>query len=536
MAHFLRLIVALLAFSASAAFADFAPNEEVWRSPQVEGKPGFSSAEGACGSVVAMFNTLNMGSYSLVYAQETLPTRATANCKIQRIYNGNTSEQWGSAYRESYLICPENTNPAEGGQCQCATNYEENAEGNACVKKPEICEPGYVKVDGVCVPEDCKPDEVRVNGICVPEPPCPEGEERVNGKCVPKRCKKGENRGSYSMGDSDTTHYFCETDKCQVRARPTVCVSWDGKTECTGDGITTGASCDGGEGNGGQGEPGPGKDDGDPGNGDPGEGGPGQGDGPGDGEPGTGSGGNGGSGNPGSGPGTGPGTGPGKGDGPGQSPGNPDKPSKPGSSSGLPTPKPPVEPNENEECPEGYDKISARLCVEKPKPPDKDGTCPEGFAKAGGMCYPTWKPGDKNPGEGGEGDEDSDASSFGGTCVNGFTCEGDAIQCALAYELHKRNCKLFEEKSAESDLYFSEKDKTGNRTSELPGNETVDLNNRIDSVDALGGGGGVQDLSITVAGQSITLPLSVLNSPLAVLGNLLVAISFLLAFRIVGRG
>lgn len=126
--------------------------------------------------------------------------------------------------------------------------------------------------------------------------------------------------------------------------------------------------------------------------------------------------------------------------------------------------------------------------------------------------------------------------SFGGSCAAGFQCDGDAIQCSIAREQHIRNCKLFDDESPESQLYAANKDKTGDQTLDLPGNETVDLGNRIDMTDALGGGAGVSDLIITVAGQTITLPFSQLNSILAALGNILVAISFLIALRVIGRG
>lgn len=36
------------------------------------------------------------------------------------------------------------------------------------------------------------------------------------------------------------------------------------------------------------------------------------------------------------------------------------------------------------------------------------------------------------------------SGSFGGACTSGFTCDGDAIQCAMAQEQHRRNCQLFE--------------------------------------------------------------------------------------------
>lgn len=128
--------------------------------------------------------------------------------------------------------------------------------------------------------------------------------------------------------------------------------------------------------------------------------------------------------------------------------------------------------------------------------------------------------------------------TFGGSCAANFTCDGDAIQCAIAKEQHLRNCKLFDDPSDESRLYDAEKAKDPNRkvTSGLPGNETVDMTGRIDMSDAIGGGGCISDLSISVLGQSISLPISVICPYLAMLGNVLVAVSLLLAVRIVGRG
>lgn len=127
-------------------------------------------------------------------------------------------------------------------------------------------------------------------------------------------------------------------------------------------------------------------------------------------------------------------------------------------------------------------------------------------------------------------------SSFAGSCVASFTCDGDAIQCSIAREQHIRNCALFDTSSDESNLYNDNKGKEGNQTNDLPGNETVSLAGRIDTTDALGGGACIPDLNVTVMGQSISLPFSQICNSLAMLGNLLVAISMLLAARIIMRG
>lgn len=136
----------------------------------------------------------------------------------------------------------------------------------------------------------------------------------------------------------------------------------------------------------------------------------------------------------------------------------------------------------------------------------------------------------------GDGDGEENPSQFGGACASGFTCEGDAILCAIAKDQHQRACDLFDDESSESKLYQDNKGKEGNQTGELPGNETISLAGRIDTSDALGGGGCFGDLSLTVWGTSVSLPLSSLCQYLAMLGNILVAVSMLMAARIVTRG
>lgn len=144
--------------------------------------------------------------------------------------------------------------------------------------------------------------------------------------------------------------------------------------------------------------------------------------------------------------------------------------------------------------------------------------------------------GGRGNGSGGDGDGDDEEGSFDGACASGFQCTGDAIQCAIAKEQHIRACKLFDDKTAESDLYDENKSKEGDQTKDNPLNDTVDINGRIDSSDALGGGACIGDLNITVSGTAITLPLSTLCPTLAMLGNLLVAVSMLVALRIITRG
>lgn len=147
-----------------------------------------------------------------------------------------------------------------------------------------------------------------------------------------------------------------------------------------------------------------------------------------------------------------------------------------------------------------------------------------------------WPPGGGNGGGNGDGDGDGE-SGFGGNCQAGFACEGDAIFCAIAKEQHRRACKLFDDKSAESDIYDKEKDKDPLRdvTKDLPGNEDVDIAGKLNRDNVLGGGACIQDLNVNVIGFSATLPISKICPALGNLGLILVAIASIAAARILTK-
>jgi len=519
-AHILRLILlSVLVLLSGVARAYPAP---VWYYTLTPPSANYPTTEETCRQQFDFFNTLGDGTYS--FSGVGIDMHPQGDCIGTKTFDGSTSPVIGSYYGR--YVCPQANSQLVGTECVCSSDSLE--KDGQCKPRAEVCEPGFEKVNGVCTLKPCAANEVRINNVCVKEPDCPAGKERVNGVCKETGCEAGKGVGEISGLSDNEVKYFC-SGGCQAKVRSSVCVSWGGKTDCSGSGYLTGARCTTSDSAPPASNPPP--TDTPPGDnpdsppGDGGDGGSGDPEGPGTG---------------GAGGGSGPGTGTG-GDGtggttsppdvtpPNTDPSNPDNPS----GNGYGTPSEPKEPNEDGTCPDGYHKQGA-VCISDPKSPDSDGNCPSGFVKVGNMCYATYKPGDPNGDPDGEGDGDKDA--FGGSCDAGFTCKGDVIQCAIAQEQHKRNCQLYVQKTAESKLYLLESVKTGNRTLDLPGNETIDLNGRIDTTDALGGGSGVQDLNITVAGQSITLPFSVLNSPLAILGNILVAISFLLAFRIVGRG
>ena len=382
-------------------------------------------------------------------------------------------------------VCPAGS-ALSGDSCQCVPPLVDI--GGEC--KPPACPVGQHEEGGACVPDSCQPNETRVNGVCVPEPPCPAGQSRVNGQCKPFKCPTNGTASDQwyeleSAGVSSTCLYN-SVDKtyCVLRVTPLMAGYKDGKrTYMGGYGIYTGGTC-------GPSEPGkprpvdPKNPDGDPDKGTKPAG-------PNDPKPSdkpTGSGGGGGPGN---------------------------------------TPSPP---NPDGTCPAGTYKSGGK-CYQKdppPKPPDTDGKCPSGYVKVGDSCIALMPLEDKDDGE--------EKSSFGGQC-DAVACEGDAIQCAIVRDQYKRSCELMEKESTESQLYTTNKGKQGNQTGDLPGNQTINMAGRIDTSDALGAGSaGVSDLNVTVWGQSVTLPFSQVNPYLAHLGNILVAVSFLLAVRIVARG
>lgn len=140
----------------------------------------------------------------------------------------------------------------------------------------------------------------------------------------------------------------------------------------------------------------------------------------------------------------------------------------------------------------------------------------------------------KNPQCGGEGGD----TSFGGTCAAGFKAQSDdAVINAMAEETFRQNCKV-NPADSETTLAAAERVKTGNQTTDNPNNASLSISpSSIDTSDAIGGGGGcIADKAINVAGGTVVLPLSRFCDSFPMLGNLLVAIGFLVAAVIIMRG
>lgn len=486
MVHLYRLIAAvLLAWLTVPAMADGGPFPAAV-SYDYQGQ-SYSTASAACAAYIAYVQPRNPGNtYSLGGITES---GSQAICKVNASAG---SDSWvdNVPIGRSVASCPAGANASTGtsGESLCTCTAGLRPKDGQCVALP-TCPEGQHEEGGACVPDACKPNETRVNGVCVPEPPCPTGQTRVNGKCVPSKCpSQGTVSDQWyevtSPGTSATCLYNSNDGTyCTMSVKPSVIASSGGTTTYMGGyGVYTGGTCGPSE----PGKPTP-QDPADP-DGDPDKG-------------------------------TKP-----------AGPNDPRPDTKPGGNPGGPGNNP-TPPGPDGKCPDGTYKANGN-CYQKdpPKlPPDNDGKCPNGYIKAGDKCIPLMPTPDKEPGE------EKDPSSFGGQC-EAVTCDGDAIQCAIARDQYRRSCQLMDKESAESQLYASNKGKEGNQTGDLPGNETISLQGRIDTSDALGGGSCFGDLNITVWGQAVTLPLSSLCQYLAMLGNILVAVSMLMAARIVTRG
>lgn len=129
------------------------------------------------------------------------------------------------------------------------------------------------------------------------------------------------------------------------------------------------------------------------------------------------------------------------------------------------------------------------------------------------------------------GDEERERSSFAGSCA-AFACDGDAIMCAVALEQHKRNCQLFVDSSPESQLYDAEKGKTGPQYTSGP-SVNIGPGNINQTNPFAASAQCISDKTVTVAGNTITLPFSQICSTLQHLGTVLLFIAFLTAYRIV---
>lgn len=120
-------------------------------------------------------------------------------------------------------------------------------------------------------------------------------------------------------------------------------------------------------------------------------------------------------------------------------------------------------------------------------------------------------------------------SNWGGSCGS-FTCDGDAIQCAMAKEQHKTNCKLFDEKNGHK-LTQAALDGTDEQSADkLRGKaEQISVGTNFDQ-SGLGWAKGCPadpEIALGFVQQSFTIPFSRICGPLEALSLAGVGITLL---------
>lgn len=127
---------------------------------------------------------------------------------------------------------------------------------------------------------------------------------------------------------------------------------------------------------------------------------------------------------------------------------------------------------------------------------------------------------------------------FEGSCAGGFTCEGDAINCAIAKDQYQRSCAMNDTDNPFYKLFQSDpnKDKTGAVTDKLPGNKTINIGDYIkDRDDFIAGGTCPSDRTIDGPNWSISIPYSKLCPYLEMMGHVVVICASIVAARIITR-
>ena len=138
----------------------------------------------------------------------------------------------------------------------------------------------------------------------------------------------------------------------------------------------------------------------------------------------------------------------------------------------------------------------------------------------------------------GDGEGEGAKSSFSGSCSSGFSCEGDAITCAIAKSQHEQACNIQSlENTSEYALWNQYKNWDGQTsvTGALPGNrqETISIKTNDEFI---GGGSCPPDEVISLPfGVSLTLTFSGLCYWLVILGDGLVIFAYIMGAYIVIR-
>jgi len=123
---------------------------------------------------------------------------------------------------------------------------------------------------------------------------------------------------------------------------------------------------------------------------------------------------------------------------------------------------------------------------------------------------------------------------WSGMCGGGFNCEGDAIQCAIARDQHTRHCQMemhTDESAAGVAMIDGNPHPTGHPLNNAEVQD-VSFAGAIDQTNPIGGSCPADRVVSVGPGSSVTIPFSNLCGPLAMVGNVGVAVAMLLALFI----
>lgn len=124
--------------------------------------------------------------------------------------------------------------------------------------------------------------------------------------------------------------------------------------------------------------------------------------------------------------------------------------------------------------------------------------------------------------------------SFGGSCGGSFNCQGDAVQCAIAREIHTRGCQLYDTPNAFATIgesVMNSQAVPAGHPGGAPGEQ--DVSNMFRPSTAVGAC--LVDKTVVVGGRSLVLPFSQLCDPLRWLGYIAYAFSLIHAVSILLR-
>lgn len=124
-------------------------------------------------------------------------------------------------------------------------------------------------------------------------------------------------------------------------------------------------------------------------------------------------------------------------------------------------------------------------------------------------------------------------SDISGAC-DAVACKGDAIQCAIAKEQARRNCEWFKENATAKALGEAMADGTDAtpNPADSSNRETVNVQSSLDSSSPISASC-FTDVTVTLLGQSVVLPVSDWCPFFEALGYIFLALSYMAALRIV---